>query len=180
MAMWNTFGDYLDSIRLETAALTQVCGYIASSGTGDSFLKASHLTRTRHAHQVTILALLSKLRTAGCFSSRLRDRTMRALRIHQHSENGWLAGPEQARLLQEFGKDFIPEVVYQQKYHEEGFKTFKEQANNLIQSHQWEGQSISFDGTNELLMLDTRNMSGDESVCEDSPYCGSIGQGGAI
>ena len=30
---------------------------VASSGTADSFLKASHLTRTRHAHQVTALAL---------------------------------------------------------------------------------------------------------------------------
>ena len=30
---------------------------IASSGTADSFLKVSHLTRTRHAHQVTALAL---------------------------------------------------------------------------------------------------------------------------
>ncbi len=33
---------------------------IATSGTADSFLKASHLTRTRHSHQVTLLAL-SKL-----------------------------------------------------------------------------------------------------------------------
>ena len=29
----------------------------ASSGTSDSFLKASHLTGTRHAHQVTALVL---------------------------------------------------------------------------------------------------------------------------
>lgn len=33
----------------------------------------------------------------------------------------WMvAGPEQARLLQEFEKEFIPEVVNQQKHHEEG------------------------------------------------------------
>ena len=30
---------------------------IASSGTADSLLKVSHLARTRHAHQVTALAL---------------------------------------------------------------------------------------------------------------------------
>jgi len=30
---------------------------IASSGTAESFLKVTHLTRTRHAHQVTVLAL---------------------------------------------------------------------------------------------------------------------------
>ncbi len=49
-------------MRLElsgwTTALTQAG--IASSGTADSFLKASHLTRTRHAHQLSVLAL-SKL-----------------------------------------------------------------------------------------------------------------------
>ena len=36
MAMWNTFGDYLEGS--------------GSSGTADSFLNASHLTRTRHGH----------------------------------------------------------------------------------------------------------------------------------
>ena len=30
---------------------------MASSGVADSFLKATHLTRTRHAHQVSLLAL---------------------------------------------------------------------------------------------------------------------------
>ena len=30
---------------------------IASSGIAESFLKVSHLTRTRHAHQITIAAL---------------------------------------------------------------------------------------------------------------------------
>ena len=37
---------------------------IASSGTADSFLKATHLTRTRHAHQVTMLALAKLQREA--------------------------------------------------------------------------------------------------------------------
>ncbi len=54
MAIWNTFGDYLEASGW-TTALTQAG--IASSGTADSFLKAAHLTRTRHAHQVSALAL---------------------------------------------------------------------------------------------------------------------------
>ena len=54
MAMWKTYGDYLEGSGW-TNALTEAG--IASSGTSDSFLKASHLTRTRHAHQVTALVL---------------------------------------------------------------------------------------------------------------------------
>jgi len=54
LAIWKTFGDYLNGSGW-TNALVQVG--IASSGTADSFLKVSHLTRTRHAHQVTALAL---------------------------------------------------------------------------------------------------------------------------
>ena len=50
MAMWTTYGDYLEGSGW-TNPLSQAG--IASSG----FLKASHLTRTRHAHQVTALAL---------------------------------------------------------------------------------------------------------------------------
>ena len=57
MAMWKTYGDYLEASGW-TTALTEAG--IASSGTADSILKASHLTRTRHAHQVSALAL-SKL-----------------------------------------------------------------------------------------------------------------------
>ncbi len=52
--MWTTYGDYLEGSGW-TSALTQAG--IASSGTADSFLKPSHLTRTRHTHQVTALAL---------------------------------------------------------------------------------------------------------------------------
>ena len=54
MAMWNTFGDYLEGSGW-TTALTQA--NVASSGTADSFLNASHHTRTRHGHQVSLLAL---------------------------------------------------------------------------------------------------------------------------
>ena len=52
IAMWMTYGDYLEGSGW-TNALTQAG--IASFSTADSFLKASHLTRTRHAHQVTAL-----------------------------------------------------------------------------------------------------------------------------
>lgn len=54
MAMWTTYGDYLEGSGW-TNALTEAG--IASSGTADSFLKASHVMRTRHAHQVTTMAL---------------------------------------------------------------------------------------------------------------------------
>jgi len=54
MAIWTTYGNYLEGSGW-TNALMQA--NIASSGTADSFLKASHLTRTRLAHQVTALAL---------------------------------------------------------------------------------------------------------------------------
>jgi hypothetical protein len=54
MALWSTLGDPLLSSGW-TAALTEA--EVASSGITDSFLKAAHLTRTRHAHQVTLLAL---------------------------------------------------------------------------------------------------------------------------
>ena len=47
-------GDLLDSSGW-TGALTQA--NIASTGTADSYLKVSHVTRTRHAHQVTASSL---------------------------------------------------------------------------------------------------------------------------
>ena len=54
MALWNTIGDLLESSGWTTALCE---AGVATSGTADSFLKASHLTRTRHGHQVTVLAL---------------------------------------------------------------------------------------------------------------------------
>ena len=44
MALWNTIGNLLDGIGSTTAL---AAADIASSGVADSFLKASHLTRTR-------------------------------------------------------------------------------------------------------------------------------------
>ena len=54
MALWNTLGDVLEASGW-TDALTEA--EVASSGIADSFLKVAHLTRTRHAHQVTLLTL---------------------------------------------------------------------------------------------------------------------------
>ncbi|XP_056135325.1 uncharacterized protein si:ch211-110p13.9 [Lampris incognitus] len=54
MALWNTLGDLLEGSGW-TTALTEAD--VASSGMAASFLKAAHLTRTRHAHQVTVLTL---------------------------------------------------------------------------------------------------------------------------
>ena len=54
MALWKTVGDYLDGSGW-TNALIQAG--IASSGTAESFLSCSHVTRTRHAHQVSAVVL---------------------------------------------------------------------------------------------------------------------------
>ena len=54
MAPWSTLGDILEDSGWTTALIE---AEVASSGTADSFLKVSHLTRTRHAHQLTLLTL---------------------------------------------------------------------------------------------------------------------------
>ena len=54
MAMWNMLGSYLADSDW-TVTLTEAG--IASSGVAESFLTVSHLTRTQHAHQVTIVVL---------------------------------------------------------------------------------------------------------------------------
>ncbi len=57
MAIWSTIGDFLDCSGW-TSALCEAG--VATSGTADFFLKATHLTRTRRSHQITAL-VLSKL-----------------------------------------------------------------------------------------------------------------------
>ena len=72
MALWNTLGDVLEAsgwIR----ALSEA--EVASSGTADSFLKVSHLTRTRHAHQVTLLTLQKLQKEAFQLSESNRSET---------------------------------------------------------------------------------------------------------
>ena len=47
MALWSTIGDFLDCSG-RTAALCEAG--VATAGVADSFLKVSHLTRTRRSH----------------------------------------------------------------------------------------------------------------------------------
>ena len=54
MGMWNMLGDYL-ACSGWTIALADAG--VATSGTADSFLKSSHVTRTRHAHTITSVVL---------------------------------------------------------------------------------------------------------------------------
>ncbi|XP_051778402.1 uncharacterized protein LOC127526576 [Erpetoichthys calabaricus] len=70
MALWNTLGDLLEGSGW-TAALTTA--EVVSSGMPDSFLKAAHLTRTRHAHQVTVLALQNLQKEAFMLSTGPKD-----------------------------------------------------------------------------------------------------------
>ena len=54
IAAFKILGDWLEGSGWTTA----ICDAgIASSGVADSLLKAAHVTRTRHAHQVTAAAL---------------------------------------------------------------------------------------------------------------------------
>ena len=65
MALWSVRGDLLEDSGWTTALAE---AGIASSGTAESFLKVTHLTRTRHAHQVTVLALHKLQREAFLLS----------------------------------------------------------------------------------------------------------------
>ena len=56
-----TIGDFLDGSGW-TYDLAQA--NIATPGTAESFLKTTHVTRTKHAHQVTVSALSILLHTA--------------------------------------------------------------------------------------------------------------------
>ena len=69
MALWNTIGDFLDCSGW-TAALCEAG--IATAGVADSFLKVSHLTRTRRSHQITAL-MLSKLQQEAWESVRAEN-----------------------------------------------------------------------------------------------------------
>ncbi|XP_062605131.1 uncharacterized protein LOC134266937 [Saccostrea cucullata] len=61
MAAWKAVGDLLDGSGW-TGVL--VLAGVATAGTADSFLKASHVTRTRRAHQVTACSLYLLMKEA--------------------------------------------------------------------------------------------------------------------
>jgi hypothetical protein len=54
MTLWNTLGDLFEGSGW-TTALTEAD--VTPSGLADSFLMVSHLTWTRHAHQITLMTL---------------------------------------------------------------------------------------------------------------------------
>ncbi|KAG0723721.1 hypothetical protein GWK47_042072 [Chionoecetes opilio] len=86
MAVWKTLGDYLEASGW-TTALTQAG--IASSGTANSFLTASHLTKTRHAHQVSALALAKMQRDAH---QEAVGETPSNDEVLRHGDGTWLPG----------------------------------------------------------------------------------------
>ena len=59
--MWSALGDLLEGSRW-SAAITEA--KIATSGSAQALLKCSHITRTRHAYQVTALVLAKLQRQA--------------------------------------------------------------------------------------------------------------------
>ena len=61
MASWKTVGDWLENSGW-TDALVEA--NISSSGRADSFLKASHVSRTRYAHQVSTSCLYIMMQKA--------------------------------------------------------------------------------------------------------------------
>ena len=62
MALWMMVGDLLEGSGWTTALSD---AGVASAGTADSFLHVTHLTRTRHAHQISALSL-AKLQQDAC------------------------------------------------------------------------------------------------------------------
>ncbi|KAG5871121.1 hypothetical protein JTB14_036748 [Gonioctena quinquepunctata] len=54
MALWNTLGDVMEGSGWTTAPADSD---LASYGKAESYLKAAHLSRIRHAHQITLMAL---------------------------------------------------------------------------------------------------------------------------
>ena len=82
-----------------TEALAE--GEVVSSGVAESFLKAAHLTRTRHGHQVTLLTLRNIVKGSGGAVGLTESPT---------AFRRWmLAGPEIARLLTQFEEENLPD-----------------------------------------------------------------------
>ena len=73
MAALKLLGDLLDGSGW-TTAITEVG--IASSGTANSCLKVSHVTKTRHAHQVTAASLYKLLKKSFLENCNNEDSTL--------------------------------------------------------------------------------------------------------
>ena len=70
LSLFQLLGDWLEDISW-TNALVQAD--IASSGTADSFIRASHVTKTHHAHQVIAASLYTLLHQAYSEDAKLND-----------------------------------------------------------------------------------------------------------
>ncbi|VDI48817.1 Hypothetical predicted protein, partial [Mytilus galloprovincialis] len=117
IAALRTIGDWLDNSGW-TSALSQA--NIASSGTADSFLKASHVSRTRHAHEVTASALYILMKRSYSMFMEERDseedqpvfeewierrEIERAIGLTENMtqlQRWMVSGPEIARVINEF------------------------------------------------------------------------------
>ena len=90
----------------------------------------------------------------------------------------WMvSGPEQARLLKEFKKDFVGREDEMKYHHEEGFptqKNFKEQAMTMADIISDLGNPFS-DDSDELIALETRNVM-DATVVNTIRTVESLGQ----
>lgn len=88
-----------------------------------------------------------------------------------------VAGPEQARLLQEFEREIMIKETNEYYHHEEGFctqKTFREQTLNLVDT--FKKMSNPFlDDSSELVALDTQNVI-DQSVVSTVQTVKGIGR----
>ena len=88
-----------------------------------------------------------------------------------------ITGPEQARLIVEFKKQYLREIQDKHLHHEEGLaaqKNFKRQVLDLLQAVNEFGNPFLEDSP-ELLTLDTRNVM-DESVIETVCTVESLGK----
>ncbi|VDH98119.1 Hypothetical predicted protein [Mytilus galloprovincialis] len=71
MAAFKTLGSWLEDSGWTSVLVNAP---VTSPGTADSFLKASHVTKTRRAHQVTACTLYRLLSNAYCqYKDVLRD-----------------------------------------------------------------------------------------------------------
>ena len=77
MCIWDTIGDFLDGSDW-TSALCEAG--IATTGTADSILKASHLTRTRRAHQITAVVVSKKASGESSDENTLMNGEIKCLR----------------------------------------------------------------------------------------------------
>ena len=84
IAALRTIGDWLQDSGWVNA-LSQ--SNVASAGTADSFLKSSHVTRTRHAHQITACSLHILMHKAYTqFSDSVDDTGVNSLSFEERRE----------------------------------------------------------------------------------------------